>query len=165
MGPVRRCAGKRLGVGPERPRERQRNERQRQDAQRFVRLLSEREIQAGAERGKVDSGGRDLGQAVDLEQATGAALQAFEDGLYLVILDGEIRNAVAKYDLVEVVRTSNRTPQLVEDQVDVQNTLAEIQSGREVIRQEVLRIAQTRTSDLGIDNDDLYVGVGLKLQR
>jgi len=33
-------------------------------------------------------GGTDLGQNVDEEQAVGAALQAFEDGLYLVVLDG-----------------------------------------------------------------------------
>ena len=34
-------------------------------------------------------GGRNLKQKVDEEDAVGAALQAFEDGLYLVVLDGE----------------------------------------------------------------------------
>jgi hypothetical protein len=33
--------------------------------------------------------GRGLKQKVDGEEAVAAALQAFEDGLYLVILDGE----------------------------------------------------------------------------
>ena len=60
----------------------------RQDARKFVRVLSSREIDAGKARGKIDSGGRDLEQQVDVEEAIGAALQAFEDGLYMVVLDG-----------------------------------------------------------------------------
>ena len=67
------------------------------------------------------------------------------------ILDGETRNAIAKYDLVEVVRSSNREPQkgemLPEDEVE----LVQIQAGRDQIRQEVLSKAQERTSDLGIE--------------
>jgi hypothetical protein len=62
--------------------------RGRQDRQSLVRVLSAREIEEGAAKGKVDSGGRDLHQTVDEGQAIGTALQAFEDGLYLVILDG-----------------------------------------------------------------------------
>jgi len=53
----------------------------------MVQVLSAKEIEAGAARGKVDSGGRDLNQEVDEEEAVGVALQAFEDGLYLVIID------------------------------------------------------------------------------
>jgi len=60
----------------------------RQEARKFVRALSEREIEAGKEKGRIDPGGRDLEQTVDVEQAVGAALQAFEDGLYMVVLDG-----------------------------------------------------------------------------
>jgi membrane protease subunit HflC len=67
------------------------------------------------------------------------------------ILDGESRNAIAKYDLVEVVRTSNREAVrgelLPEDEV----TLEQIQVGRDMIRQEILANAQSRTSDLGIE--------------
>jgi len=37
----------------------------------------------------VDMGGHDLQPEVDEEAAVAAALQAFQDGLYLVILDGE----------------------------------------------------------------------------
>lgn len=63
--------------------------RQRQRRQRLVRVLTARQIEAGIEAGRVASGGRDLDQPVDAEAAVAAALQAFEDGLYLVILDGE----------------------------------------------------------------------------
>jgi membrane protease subunit HflC len=67
------------------------------------------------------------------------------------ILDGETRNAIAKYNVVEVVRSTNREPLrgelLPEDEV----LLDEIVAGREEIRNEILRIAQTRTADLGIE--------------
>jgi membrane protease subunit HflC len=67
------------------------------------------------------------------------------------ILDGETRNAIAKYDLVEVVRSSNREAlkgeMLPEDEVE----LMLIQTGRNQIREEVLSRAQERTSDLGIE--------------
>jgi hypothetical protein len=63
--------------------------KQRQDERRLVRILTEREMEAGLEKGRVDSGGRELRQEVDPEAAVAAALQAFEDGIYLVVLDGE----------------------------------------------------------------------------
>ena len=62
--------------------------RTRQRENQFVRVLTARQIAEGVARGKVDSGGRPFAQEVDAEQAIGAALQAFEDGLYLVVLDG-----------------------------------------------------------------------------
>jgi hypothetical protein len=58
-------------------------------ARRFVRVLSDQEIARGAAAGRVDMGGRPVNGAVDEEAAVGAALQGFEDGLYLVILDGQ----------------------------------------------------------------------------
>ena len=61
---------------------------ERQRAKRLVRVLTEREIAAGAAAGKVDSGGRPTSEPVDEDVAVGAALQGFEDGLYVVILDG-----------------------------------------------------------------------------
>ncbi len=60
----------------------------RQKRKRMVQVLSAREIEAGAARGKVDSGGRDWDQKVDEEEAVRVALEAFEDGLYVVIIDG-----------------------------------------------------------------------------
>lgn len=60
----------------------------REQARRLIRVLSDSEIADGAARGKVDSGGRPPTGPVDEGAAIGAALQGFEDGLYLVILDG-----------------------------------------------------------------------------
>jgi hypothetical protein len=66
--------------------------RERQQDRRIARALSAGEIADGAARGKVDMGGRVLDQKVNEEQAVGAALQAFEDGIYLVAVDGrEVR--------------------------------------------------------------------------
>ena len=46
------------------------------------------------------------------------------------ILDGETRNAVARHELVEVVRTSNRVPDVVEGDEDETAILEEIETGR-----------------------------------
>jgi membrane protease subunit HflC len=67
------------------------------------------------------------------------------------ILDGETRNAIAKYNLVEVVRSTNRKPQRAELLVEDEILLEDIAAGREEIRSEILSIAQTRTADLGIE--------------
>ncbi len=61
----------------------------RQEERKLIRILTEREIESGLEKGRVDSGGRDLHQKVNADEAVGTALQAFEDGLYLVFLDDE----------------------------------------------------------------------------
>jgi hypothetical protein len=60
----------------------------REQARRLVRVLSDTEIADGATRGKIDAGGRAPTGPVDANAAAGVALQGFEDGLYLVILDG-----------------------------------------------------------------------------
>ena len=66
--------------------------KQRQNALQFVRVLTDRELTVGRERGKIDPGGADLGaQELDPEHALATAMQGFEDGLYLVILDGTER--------------------------------------------------------------------------
>jgi hypothetical protein len=62
--------------------------RTRQEERRLTRVLSMSQIEQGVVAGKVDMGGRDLNQEVNPEAAVGAALQAFEDGLYFVFLDG-----------------------------------------------------------------------------
>jgi hypothetical protein len=64
--------------------------RERQENRQFIRVLTAREIEAGAEAGKIDSGGSEVPlQKVDEEEAVAAALTAFDDGLYLVVLDGQ----------------------------------------------------------------------------
>ena len=60
----------------------------RQEQRRLVHVLSPAEIEHGVARGKIDSGGRQLDQEVVPEQAVGNALQGFEDGIYLVLIDG-----------------------------------------------------------------------------
>jgi modulator of FtsH protease HflC len=67
------------------------------------------------------------------------------------ILDGETRNAIANYNLVEAVRTSNRKPEEEGVELEEATVLEPIEIGREKIRQEILRNAQTRTGDLGIE--------------
>ena len=63
---------------------------QRQRDRLELRVLSARQIDAGLAKGKVDSGGSEVGlQEVDAEAAVGAALQAFEDGLFLVVVDDQ----------------------------------------------------------------------------
>jgi len=67
------------------------------------------------------------------------------------ILDGETRNAVASHDLVELVRTSNRDPELEADIYEaLEDTLELIDVGREAIQEIVLELANERSSDLGI---------------
>lgn len=60
----------------------------RQQARQFIRALTVSEIDAGVKQGKIEMGGSEVGmQHVDADHAVGTALQAFEDGLYLVIID------------------------------------------------------------------------------
>ncbi len=67
------------------------------------------------------------------------------------ILDGETRNAVASHDLVELIRSSNRAP-LQEGIISdiVNDSLETIKIGREEIQETIQRLANERTSDLGI---------------
>lgn len=71
------------------------------------------------------------------------------------ILDGETRNAIANSNLVEVIRSTNRTPLRGELLLEDEITLDPISQGREDVRKIVLQNAQTRTSDLGIAILDL----------
>lgn len=73
------------------------------------------------------------------------------------ILEGETRNAIAKHRLVEVVRSSNRTPAQDESLPETTSVLEEIAVGRELIRREILEKAQTRTGDLGIEILDVQL--------
>ena len=68
------------------------------------------------------------------------------------ILDGETRNAVARHDLVEVVRTSNRDPsEILLDDEEETAILEEIQVGRDAITREIRAAAQASANDLGIE--------------
>ncbi len=61
----------------------------RQTQRQFLRALTEREIADGAQRGKITAGESEVPRvALDAEHSVATALQAFEDGLYLVFVDG-----------------------------------------------------------------------------
>ncbi len=69
------------------------------------------------------------------------------------ILDGETRNAIASHDLVELVRTTNREPELDTLLMDMsdEELLERIDIGRESIQKLILQNANARASDLGIE--------------
>jgi membrane protease subunit HflC len=67
------------------------------------------------------------------------------------ILDGETRNAIASYDLEQVVRTSNRVPTPTEGVPEDEKVLTDIGKGRADIRDEILAKSKKRTLDLGIE--------------
>jgi len=74
------------------------------------------------------------------------------------ILDGETRNAIARHDLVEVVRSTNRPPDEVEVESEEEEAILEqIETGRATIVAEVLESAQERTADLGIELIDFQL--------
>ena len=65
------------------------------------------------------------------------------------ILDGETRNTIAKHDLIEVVRSTNREFE-VSSAIESEE-MRQISAGRVVLEQEVLDNASTRTEVLGIE--------------
>jgi membrane protease subunit HflC len=74
------------------------------------------------------------------------------------ILDGETRNAVARYDLIELVRNSNRDPADIPIEAEEEEAILEkIDKGREAVSREILATAAERTSDLGIELLDLRI--------
>lgn len=71
------------------------------------------------------------------------------------ILDGETRNAIAKYDLVQLVRTSNRAAEHTEGAAGDEIELVQIDKGRNDIRLEILANARLRAQDLGLEILDI----------
>jgi membrane protease subunit HflC len=73
------------------------------------------------------------------------------------ILDGETRTAIAKHNLREVVRSTNRKPQYDETVIGIEevDSLMLIIAGREVITREILTASSERVKDLGIELLDL----------
>ena len=72
------------------------------------------------------------------------------------ILDGETRNAVARHDLIEIVRTSNREPaNTAASELEEAETLDPIVTGREQITREILDAAAAAVGELGIELLDL----------
>ncbi|RDV16789.1 protease modulator HflC [Pontibacter diazotrophicus] len=66
------------------------------------------------------------------------------------ILDGETRNAIASHDLLEIVRSTNREPEVEEEFMEDMENLNDISVGRDRIEALVLQRANERTADLGV---------------
>jgi len=67
------------------------------------------------------------------------------------ILDGEIRSAVARYNLIDLVRTTNRNRQDVAIQTEGESVILQsLEKGRRNLELEVLARASGRAADLGI---------------
>lgn len=75
------------------------------------------------------------------------------------ILDGETRNAVAAYDLIEIVRTSNRKFDQSEDSkiLDEESDRREITFGREKIAELILERASVILPEFGIELKDVKI--------
>lgn len=68
------------------------------------------------------------------------------------ILDGETRNAIAAHDLLEIVRSSNREPDTTGALMleVVEDSLEDINTGRQQIQEDIQELANRRAADLGI---------------
>lgn len=74
------------------------------------------------------------------------------------ILDGETRNAVARYDLIELVRNSNRNREDIPIEAEEEEVILNIiEKGRDRVSREILERAANRTADLGIELLDLRI--------
>jgi len=72
------------------------------------------------------------------------------------IIDGETRSSVARHDLVEMVRSTNRDPEDILLGSEVENAImAEITKGRDGIVREILERASKRVENLGIELIDV----------
>jgi modulator of FtsH protease HflC len=68
------------------------------------------------------------------------------------ILDGETRNAIARNDLVEVVRTSNRDPATIPvESEETSAALEKIQLGRQALTRQILATTAPRVKEFGIE--------------
>ncbi len=66
------------------------------------------------------------------------------------IIDGETRNAVASFELLDIIRSTNRTPEVSDEYLQEIESLDTIKVGREKIEKMILEKAKGRCSDLGI---------------
>ena len=73
------------------------------------------------------------------------------------VVDGQTRNAVASYDLIEIVRSSNRPFQVTEELEGIGSAeaLTQIEVGREKIAQVILKKAAEITPQFGIELEDV----------
>ncbi|MBM3306531.1 MAG: protease modulator HflC [Candidatus Aminicenantes bacterium] len=75
------------------------------------------------------------------------------------IVDGETRNAIASFDLIELVRSSNREFEVTDETVilDVIEALEEIKLGRDRIARIILEKASAITAEFGVEIKDVQI--------
>ncbi len=75
------------------------------------------------------------------------------------IVDGETRNAIANFDLIEIVRSSNREFETTEEMaiLDVASIIPKIETGRNKIAQIVLDKASKITPEFGVELMDVKI--------
>jgi membrane protease subunit HflC len=74
------------------------------------------------------------------------------------IVDGEARNAVANYDLIEIVRSTNRAfEQSEEAPISDTSVLAKIELGRDKIARIILEKADKITPEFGVEIKDVQI--------
>ncbi len=75
------------------------------------------------------------------------------------IIDGQTRNVIANFDLIEIVRSSNREFELTEEIaiLDIAAAIPEIETGREKIAQLILENSSKITPELGVELRDVKI--------
>lgn len=75
------------------------------------------------------------------------------------ILDGETRNTIAKHELIDLVRSTNRVLQVAEDVAELSQPepSERVELGRHKLTLEILQNARRRTGDLGIEILDVRI--------
>ncbi len=75
------------------------------------------------------------------------------------IIDGETRNAIAKFDLIELVRSSNREFEMTEEiaLLETSEVIGKIEVGREKIAQLILEHASKITPEFGVELKDVRI--------
>ncbi len=75
------------------------------------------------------------------------------------VIDSETRNAIANYDLIEIVRSSNREFELTEEleELDIASAIPKINTGREQIAQIILEKSSEITPEFGVELKDVRI--------
>ena len=75
------------------------------------------------------------------------------------VIDGETRNIIAIYDLIEIVRSSNRDFELTEEllELDASRVIVDIEKGRDKIAGIILENSREKTMAFGVDLRDVRI--------
>ncbi|MEA3420046.1 MAG: protease modulator HflC [Acidobacteriota bacterium] len=75
------------------------------------------------------------------------------------IVDGETRNAIANFELIEIVRVSNREFEMTEENVilEKREVIQKIETGREKIANIILKASSEITPEFGVEITDVKI--------